>query len=161
MPSRSLLSRDGFRPRPGLRRRSVGKGGSKMERAMVSKETGRSIPAIQGWQPGSSAVGNTAILRPPQPSRVPTAIANAAITQVRTLHGVGAGSAAQETEPSTDRLRAATQGIAGLSIALMMVGLIVGFIYPGPITGALLPIGLLLWVLVGVYARRFDSSATS
>lgn len=55
----------------------------------------------------------------------------------------------------------AMQTIAALSVALMVVGLLVGFVYPGPITGALLPLGLTLWCLVGLFARRQESSATS
>ncbi len=56
-------------------------------------------------------------------------------------------------------LTAGLQAIATLSMALMVVGLIVGFIYPGPVMGILLPIGLVLWVLAGAVARRFEFSA--
>jgi hypothetical protein len=52
------------------------------------------------------------------------------------------------------------RALAGLSAALVVVGLIIGFAAPGPITGALLPIGLTLWMAVGFFARRMDSSAS-
>lgn len=49
------------------------------------------------------------------------------------------------------------QFVAPLSVALMIVGLIIGFTYPGRLTGALLPIGLTLWFIIGALGRRYDS----
>jgi hypothetical protein len=55
---------------------------------------------------------------------------------------------------------AAMQTIAALSVALMIVGLLAGYAYPGPVTGALLPLGLTLWCLIGLFARQQEASVT-
>jgi hypothetical protein len=117
--------------------------------------------------------------------KTPRAMANTAINVVRTqgrplaasgaVHYVSASLslaadlhalAAKQSFPANIATKgkvitAAMQTIAALSVALMVVGLLVGFIYPGPITGALLPPGLTLWCLVGLFARRQESSVTS
>jgi hypothetical protein len=49
------------------------------------------------------------------------------------------------------------RALAAIAILLIVVGLIVGYALPGPITGLLLPVGLTLWFLVGHLARREDS----
>jgi hypothetical protein len=48
--------------------------------------------------------------------------------------------------------------LANFAGALIVVGLVLGFTYPGRLTGALLPIGLALWWLAGFLGRRYDSS---
>jgi hypothetical protein len=118
--------------------------------------------------------------------RTPRAMANTAINAIRTqgrplaVHYVSASFsvavslhvsaesfrlAAKQRSPTNTATKgkvvtAAMQTIAALSVALMVVGLLVGFVYPGPITGALLPVGLTLWCLVGLFARRQESSVT-
>lgn len=39
--------------------------------------------------------------------------------------------------------------LANIAAALIIAGLIIGFAFPGPVTGAFLPIGLVLWCLAG------------
>jgi hypothetical protein len=65
------------------------------------------------------------------------------------------------TTPESKVVTKVMQTIAALSVALMVIGLVVGFIYPGPITGVLLPLGLTLWCLVGLFVRWQESSVTS
>lgn len=53
----------------------------------------------------------------------------------------------------------ALRAVAYFAGALILIGLVIGFLDPGPLTGALLPIGLGLWWLVGFLGRRCDPSA--
>lgn len=49
------------------------------------------------------------------------------------------------------------QAIAVVALALIIFGLIVGYLKPGPITGLALPAGLTMWLLLGYLAREADS----
>jgi len=46
-----------------------------------------------------------------------------------------------------------------VAAAMMLAGLIAGYAHPGPVTGALLPLGLTLWAIVGYIGRRSDATA--
>tara|TARA_R110002074_G_scaffold236277_1_gene408156 strand:+ start:1768 stop:2163 length:396 start_codon:yes stop_codon:yes gene_type:complete len=47
--------------------------------------------------------------------------------------------------------------IAALAaVILIVVGFVVGFVAPGMVTGALLPLGLVLWLLVVLAAKKRD-----
>jgi hypothetical protein len=52
---------------------------------------------------------------------------------------------------------ATLQAIAILAVALIVIGLVVGYLFPGIIVGLALPAGLTLWFLVGYFARREDT----
>ncbi len=43
--------------------------------------------------------------------------------------------------------------MAAVSLCVIIVGLILGIAFPGPITGSLFPIGLTLWWATGAFAR--------
>lgn len=48
--------------------------------------------------------------------------------------------------------------MAIISVLLIVVGLCFGIFYPGPITGAIFPIGLMLFSITGYLARRQDKN---
>lgn len=45
------------------------------------------------------------------------------------------------------------------TIIIIVAGLIIGYLNPGPVTGVILPIGILLWWLLYKLSDRFDRSA--
>jgi hypothetical protein len=46
-----------------------------------------------------------------------------------------------------------------ITIILILAGLVIGCLKPGPITGAILPIGVTLWWLLYKLANRLDQQA--
>jgi hypothetical protein len=46
-----------------------------------------------------------------------------------------------------------------ITVVIILVGLVIGYLKPGPITGAVLPIGVTLWWLLYKMADRFDQPA--
>jgi hypothetical protein len=62
-------------------------------------------------------------------------------------------------EASRPTVIGALRLLAYFAGVLMLVGLIIGFVHPGPVTELLLPIGVALWWLAGSLGRRYDSSA--
>ncbi len=50
------------------------------------------------------------------------------------------------------------QALAVTALILIIFGLIIGYLKPGPFTGLALPAGLTLWVLLGHLARESGAS---
>jgi hypothetical protein len=48
---------------------------------------------------------------------------------------------------------------ASITAIIILVGLVIGYLKPGPITGVILPIGVALWWLLYKLADRLDQPA--
>jgi hypothetical protein len=46
-----------------------------------------------------------------------------------------------------------------ITVIIILAGLVIGYLKPGPITGAILPIGVTLWWLLYRLANRLDQQA--
>jgi hypothetical protein len=46
-----------------------------------------------------------------------------------------------------------------ITVIIILAGLVIGYLKPGPITGAILPIGVTLWWLLYKLADRLDRQA--
>ncbi len=50
-------------------------------------------------------------------------------------------------------------GAVCVTLTIILAGLVIGYLNPGPITGVILPIGVTLWWLLYKLADRFDRPA--
>jgi hypothetical protein len=78
----------------------------------------------------------------------------------RKFEATGQESSSVESESHDKEMRRWLWTFAvGVIGAIIVLGLVIGYLEPGPITGLILPIGVLLWWLLYKLAVRLDQAA--